>query len=82
MVEMVVGGVADVVDVVDEVVAVEVDGKEVGLMMVMYCGKVVEEEQRKVVVVDVVVVVVVVVDGPLPQLNVSFYPLFFNRLIY
>ena len=80
MVELVVGGV--VVDdvAVDEVVAVEVDGKEVGLMMVMYCGKVVEEEQRKVVVVDVVVVVVV--DGPLPQLNVSFYPLFFNRLIY
>jgi len=70
VVEMVVGGVADVVDVVDEVVAVEVDGKEVGLMMVMYCGKVVEEEQRT-------VVVVVVGDGPLPQLNVSFYPLFF-----
>ena len=49
--------------------------------MVMYCGKVVEEEQRKVVVVDkglvAVDVVVVVVDGPLPQLNVSFYPLFF-----
>jgi hypothetical protein len=72
VVELVVGGV--VVDdvAVDEVVAVEVDGKEVGLMMVMYCDKVVEEEQRTVVAVDVVVV-----DGPLPQLNVSFYPLLF-----
>jgi len=67
VVELVEGGGADVA-----VVDVAVAGKEVGLMMVMGCGKVEEEEQRTVVVVDVVVG-----DGPLPQLNVSFYPLFF-----